>query len=202
MEDVIIRNASINDVDGIVAIHKQAFKDFFLTSLGEKFLKLYYTSFIRSKNGVVCCAVRRDKIVGFSASSYVSKGFNTSLIKQNLIKFGIETIRLLFIKPGALVRLVRNLNKESSDTAINDNGHYAELYSIAVSPLCQGEGVGKFLLKMTENDVANHNVQISLTTDYYNNDKTIAFYRALGYENYYELITYPNRKMWRMIKKL
>ena len=202
MEDVIIRNASINDVDGIVAIHKQAFKDFFLTSLGEKFLKLYYTSFIRSKNGVVCCAVRRDKIVGFSAASYVSKGFNTSLIKQNLIKFGIETIRLLFIKPGALVRLVRNLNKESSDTAINDNGHYAELYSIAVSPLCQGEGVGKFLLKMTENDVANHNVQISLTTDYYNNDKTIAFYRALGYENYYELITYPNRKMWRMIKKL
>lgn len=202
MEDVIIRNASINDVDGIVAIHKQAFKDFFLTSLGEKFLKLYYTSFIRSKNGVVCCAVRRDKIVGFSAASYVSKGFNTSLIKQNLIKFGIETIRLLFIKPGALVRLVRNLNKESSDTAINDNGHYAELYSIAVSPLCQGEGVGKFLLKMTENDVANHNDQISLTTDYYNNDKTIAFYRALGYENYYEFITYPNRKMWRMIKKL
>lgn len=199
---ISIRKASFDDIEAIVSIHQDAFKDFFLSSLGRSFLKLYYTSFLNSGGGVVFCATKDNELVGFSACSYVSSGFNVSLIKKNLFKYGIETIRLLFTKPGALVRLVRNLNKESSDTAINDNGHYAELYSIAVSPLCQGEGVGKLLLKTTENDVVNHNDKISLTTDYYNNDKTISFYRALGYENYYEFITYPNRKMWRMIKDL
>lgn len=199
---IIIRKASLDDVNAIVSIHQEAFEDFFLSSLGRSFLELYYSSFINSEEGVVFCATKDNVLVGFSACSYVSRGFNTSLIKKNFFRYGIESFRLLLTKPRALVRLVKNLNKESADTSVNDKGQYAELYSIAVSPLCQGEGVGKLLLTSTESDVVNHNNQISLTTDYYNNGKTIAFYKALGYENYYEFKTYPNRKMWRMIKKL
>lgn len=197
-----IVKATPEDVDSIVEIHLEAFKNFFLSSLGKSFLKLYYLSFINCEGGCVFCAHKDNQVVGFSACSYVSSGFNASLIKKNIFKYGIETIRLLFTKPGALIRLAKNMNKESSDSGVEDDGQYAELYSIAVSPLCQGEGVGKKLLLTTENDVLNHNNQVSLTTDYYNNDKTIAFYRALGYKDYYEFTTYPNRKMWRMIKKL
>lgn len=202
MNKFIVRKADLNDLDAIVFIHKNAFKDFFLTSLGERFLKLYYTSFIKSDNGVVYCAAKDNSVVGFSACSYMSRGFNASLIKQNLTKFGIEALMLLFSKPKALLRLTKNMNKESDDTTIDDKGDYAELYSIAVSPSCQGEGVGKKLLIATEEDVKKHNDRISLTTDYFNNDKTIAFYYALGYENYYEFVTYPERRMWRMIKRL
>lgn len=202
MGNIIIRKASLDDVETIVSIHQEAFKDFFLSSLGRSFLKLYYSSFISSEEGVVYCATKNNELVGFSACSYVSRGFNPSLIKKNVFKYGTEAIILFFKKPGALIRLAKNMNKESSDSKVNDNGLYAELYSIAVSPLCQGEGVGKLLLTTIERDVVNHNNQISLTTDYYNNDKTIAFYRALGYENYYEFTTFPNRKMWRMIKRL
>lgn len=200
--NIIIRKATLDDVDAIVSIHQDAFKDFFLTSLGRRFLKLYYHTFINCGKGCVFCAQKDNQIMGFSACSYVSRGFNFSLIKKNVFKYGIEAIILLFTKPGSLIRLAKNINKESSDSKVKDNGLYAELYSIAVSPLCQGEGVGKQLLLTTENDVLNHNYQVSLTTDYYNNDKTIAFYKALGYENYYEFTTYPNRKMWRMIKNL
>ena len=49
----------------------------------------------------------------------------------------------------------------------------------------------------TEEDVAKHNSKISLTTDYYNNEKTIGFYRSLGYQDYYEFVTYPNRRIIR-----
>lgn len=202
MGKVIIRKATPKDVGDIVAIHQQAFKDFFLTSLGEKFLKLYYSAFIESSDGVVYCALNNNDVVGFSACSYVSKGFNTTLIKKNLIKFGMESLRLLFTKPKALVRLAKNLNKESKDATIEDNGEYAELYSIAVYPLCQGGGYGRKLLTATEEDVKVYNNQVSLTTDYYNNDKTMAFYRTLGYEEFYDFITFPNRRMWRLIKKL
>ena len=202
MEDVIIKKAQLSDVDGIVAIHQQAFEDFFLTSLGVKFLKLYYSTFITSGEGVVYCATKDNEVIGFSACSYYSRGFNTSLIKKNLVKFGIESLRLLFLKPMALIRLAKNMNKESKDDTIEDNGEYAELYSIAVSPSCQGGGYGRMLLTATEEDVKQHNNRVSLTTDYYNNDKTVAFYRALGYEEYYDFITYPDRRMWRLIKNL
>lgn len=154
---ILIEKASNMDVKRIVEIHLAAFEDFFLSSLGEGFLRIYYSSFIESRNGVVLCAKKGDEVVGFSACSYKSRGFNASLIKHNLIKFGIEAIMLLFTKPKALLRLAKNLNKESDDATINDKGEYAELYSIAVSPSCQGEGIGKKLLIATEEDVKKHN---------------------------------------------
>lgn len=197
-----IRKATLEDIDGIVKIHQEAFKDFFLTSLGVPFLKLYYSTFVNSNDGVVYCALKDKTIVGFSATSYVSHGFNSKLIKHNLFKYGCVALKLLFSQPKAVLRLMKNLDKESKDSTIVDDGLYAELYSIAVGPDCQGEGIGKFLLTATEADVKDHNSVISLTTDYYDNDKTVAFYRALGYKEFYDFTTYPNRRMWRMIKEL
>ena len=200
--ETTIRKANCADVEGIVKIHQAAFPDFFLTSLGERFLKLYYGTFINCKEGVVYCAEKGNTLVGFSATSYVSRGFHARLIKKNIIKYVVEAIAILLVRPKSIVRLLKNLDKESSDSKIVDNGLYAELYSIGVSPSCQGEGVGKRLLTITEEDVSAHNGQISLTTDYYDNEKTMGFYRSLGYEDYYEFVTYPNRKMWRLIKHL
>ena len=197
-----IRKATLQDIDGIVKIHQEAFMDFFLTNLGVRFLKLYYSTFVKCNDSVVYCAVKDKTIVGFSATSYISHGFNSKLIKHNFFKYGCEALMLLFTQPKAVLRLIRNLNKESKDSTITDDGLYAELYSIAIGPDCQGEGIGKLLLTVTEADVKEHNSKISLTTDYYDNDKTIAFYRALGYKVFYEFTTYPDRRMWRMIKEL
>ena len=197
-----IRKATKQDIDGIVKIHQEAFKNFFLTNLGERFLRLYYGTFVNCNDGVVYCAVKGDTIVGFSATSYISHGFNSKLIKHNLFKYGCEALLLLFKQPKAVLRLMRNLDKESKDSSIKDDGLYAELYSIAVSPECQGEGIGGFLLTVTEADVKEHNSKISLTTDFYDNDKTMAFYSALGYKEFYYFTTYPDRRMWRLIKEL
>lgn len=119
-----------------------------------------------------------------------------------MIKYGLEFGCLLFSKPKAIVRIVKNFNKESNGKGFEDNGEYVELYSIAISSACQGEGIGKLLLKGTESDVKNHNDMISLTTDYYDNEKTIGFYRSMGYRDFYVFLTYPKRRMWRLIKEL
>lgn len=197
-----VSKATLNDISGIVNIHKEAFKDFFLTSLGDDFLRLYYTSFVNSNDGVVYCAKKNETVVGFSAASYKSHGFNSNLIKSNLFKYGLMAVKLMFKQPKSVLRLAKNMNKEIKEDAIVDDGLYAELYSIAVSPSCQGEGVGRFLLTVTEADVREHNPYLSLTTDYFDNDKAIAFYRALGYKEFYDFTTYPKRRMWRMIKEL
>lgn len=195
-----IRKASDNDVDSIVSIHQQAFPDFFLTTLGGRFLRLYYQCMCNCGDAVTLCAEESGEIKGFATSSYYSRGFNTSLIKKNILEFGLMGIELLFTKPKALFRLAQNLDKTAEDNEVEDSGDYAELYSIAVKPGNQGSGIGKKLLTSIEEDVAKHNRKISLTTDYYNNEKTIGFYHSLGYQDYYVFFSYPQRRMWRMIK--
>jgi len=196
-----IRRATIEDINAIVAIHLDAFKGFFLTSLGSTFLKFYYTCFLKSRETVIVVAVENGKIYGFSASTKNSKGFNSRLIKRNLFKFGLLSLKILFVSPTSLVRLVKNLAKKANEVV--DDEDYAELFSIGVSRSSQGMGVGKKLLIASEQLMRDEGVRrVSLTTDYDNNDYAVNFYHSMGYETLYEFVTYPNRKMYRLIKTL
>ncbi len=140
-------------------------------------------------------------IYGFSASTKECKGFNSRLIKSNFFDFVILSLKMLFTSPQSLLRLVRNLTKKGE--GVEDNEDYAELYSIGVSKTAQGKGVGKLLLAESEHVMKDEGVQkVSLTTDYDNNDQAVGFYHSMGYETLYEFVTYPNRKMYRLIKTL
>ena len=196
-----IRIAKVEDVPQIVKNHEDAFEGFFLTSLGSRFLQFYYKTFIKSKDGIVFCAVEDGIVLGFSAATMQCHGFNAKLIKNNILSFFVLAVKLLFTKPGALVRLAKNITKKSNEVVDNEN--YAELYSIGVLSEAQGKGIGKMLLYATESALKNEGVEkVSLTTDFYNNESTVAFYHSMGYSTLYEFITYPNRKMYRLIKIL
>lgn len=198
---MIIPKATINDVDTIVEIHLNAFEGFFLTSLGAEFLRFYYSCFVRSNETVTMIAEENGVIYGFSASSKFCKGFNSRLIKSNLIAFGLLSFKLLLIKPISLLRLVKNLSKKGEN--VIDNEDYAELYSIGVCKSAQGKGVGKMLLLKSEQVMKEEGVtRVSLTTDFDNNEQAVGFYHSMGYETLYEFVTYPNRKMYRLIKIL
>lgn len=196
-----IRKASAKDVDEIVRIHCNAFKGFFLTSLGSSFLTFYYRCFVKSNETVSMVAEEDGHVVGFSAATKECKGFNSRLIKQNLVRFGLLSLKLLFTNPGALLRLVKNLTKKGD--AVEDDEDYAELYSIGVDSYQQGKGIGKKLLAKTEEAMKADGVErVSLTTDYDNNENAVGFYHSMGYETLYDFVTYPNRKMYRLIKTL
>lgn len=198
---IVIKKTSTKDVYEIVRIHCDAFEGFFLTSLGTSFLTFYYHCFVKSDETVSMVAIEDDKIVGFSASTKKCKGFNSRLIKQNLFSFAMLSLKLLFTNTGALLRLVKNLTKKG-DT-VEDNEDYAELYSIGVDSHQQGKGIGKKLLAKTEEVMKQEGVErVSLTTDYDNNESAVGFYHSMGYETLYEFVTYPNRKMYRLIKTL
>ena len=93
------------------------------------------------------------------------------------------------------------MTKENA--GVGDKGEYAELLSIGVDPDKQGGGVGKKMLLALEEEVAQRGgVKLSLTTDYENNEKAVGFYHSLGYDEWYVCVTYPNRRMYRMIKPL
>ncbi len=110
-------------------------------------------------------------------------------------------MRLLFSKPKGLIRLFKNFTKANSN--ISDKGQYAELLSIGVDPTAQCKGAGRLLLTALEKELRDQGLkELSLTPDYYNNEKTIKFYKSLNYEVLYDFIAYPNRRMYRLIKNL
>lgn len=196
-----IREALPTDIERIVEVHNAAFKDFFLTSLGSRFLALYYRSVLMHPRGVLLVSDNGEGVIGFCAGTLLSAGFNSSLIKSNFSSYVIEGLKLLITNPISLWHLFKNFSKENSN--VGDKGKYAELLSIAVDPNTQRSGAGKSMLLALEEEVKKRGgKQLSLTTDYNDNEKAIGFYQSLGYKEWYDFVTYPNRRMYRLIKDI
>lgn len=182
-------------------IHLDAFHGFFLSSLGKRFLNAYYNAALRSNETIAVCAVDDDEqIQGFGTGCIQSKGYHKKLILNNILTFSWQGFIILFTNPKALLRLALNLDKIANE---KDDGNYAELISIGVSHAHKGLGVGKKLITIFEEEAKRKGcMKVSLTTDCYNNDEVIAFYIHSGYKIYYEFTTFPNRKMYKLIKEL
>lgn len=195
------RKARFSEAKVIAKIHTRTFINSFLTSLGHSFLKTYYEACIKSKETICLCAIENNNdIVGFCFGTLSSKRFSKRLILNNFFPFVIQFTRIFFSKPAAIIRLFKNLDK-GNDT--EDDGIYAELVSIGVLKENKGLGIGKNILSEFEKNVRSKNVnKICLTTDAENNNYVLKFYKSMGYEIFYEFITYPNRKMYKLFKKI
>ncbi|MBS6237188.1 MAG: GNAT family N-acetyltransferase [Bacteroides sp.] len=198
---VEVKEISIKDINALVIVHKRAFPDFFLTSLGDRFLSLYYKTVKKNNQGILLGYYRKEKLLGFCAATMVSTSFHSRLIKENLLDYSFIAFRLLFFRPLSIARLYKNLVKKGS--SVKDKGNYAELLSIAVDTSCQGEGIGKKLLNELEKIVIERGGDcLSLTTDFEDNAKAQGFYTSIGYKVFYDFVAYPKRKMYRYIKNL
>lgn len=189
-----------SDITHVVEIHSASFKDFFLTHLGFDFLSVYYSAFQKAHEGIMFGCFENEKLIGFSAATEQSSGFNTKLIISNLPAFSLLAIKILTTNPKALIRLYHNSKKVND---VRDKGLYAELFSIAVSPVAQKSGVGKLLLESLELELRKRQCkELTLTTDCENNEQALTFYNKMGYQIMYEFKAYPERKMFRLTKKL
>lgn len=199
---MIKKKLTESDISEVTKIHLLAFNDFFLSTMGDGFLKLYYKCFLKDKNGFGVGIFDGEGILmGFSVATTKSKGFNRNLIINNFSPFFIIGMKILFTKPKSLYRLIKNMKKKINRTI--DDEDYAELFSIAVDPKNQGLGIGKLLLREVEKTAFEKGcLRITLTTDFFNNTNVINFYIKMGYAVFYDFTTYPNRRMYKMIKIL
>jgi len=198
---MLVKKISNEDLKAVVKVHNESFKDFFLTKLGSDFLTVYYDCIRKDTSAILLGIFIDNELCGFCAATSLSSGFNKRLIKENLNRFLMLGFKQMITNPSSLIHLFKNLSK--SNPNVSDDGQYAELLSIGISVNKQGLGLGKELLKQLEIDLITKGIHnLSLTTDYYKNDKAIRFYKGLGYDIFYEFIAYPNRKMFRLIKKI
>lgn len=199
-----IRKGNKADVKNLVSLHEMVFEGFFMTSLGSSFLKAYYISALKLPD-TVCYVAEEDngEYLGFVFGRPYAKGYLHRVLKKGIVRFAFQGLALVFTRPKSLLRLAKNLDKKDKSGAIEDCQDYAEIGLIGVKPETKGKGVGHQLFNKFAEEVSRMGAKsISLTTDYYDNENTLTAYKAWGFRVLYEFVTFPDRKMYRLIKDI
>ena len=145
------RDMVLQDLDGVVALHKACFPDYFLTGLGPGILRRFYGLAIEdpSSFAAVLQVVETKQLVGLAVGT-LNPGFHTQLMRQNLLRFGAAIVRGFFtsraVRQGLWERLgfVRRLFRAQADRGLADAGvppaagPEARFLDVAVHPKWRG----------------------------------------------------------------
>jgi ribosomal protein S18 acetylase RimI-like enzyme len=176
----LIRPATPNDLPGIVIIHKQAFSNFFLTRLGDEFLRRYYSLVLDYPAGVVLVSERHATLEGF-VCGFVEPPEFYRLMWRNKRAFVLPALPALIRHPSlatGVLRGVQRIQTSASKTPVRS----CELSSIAVAPEAGGNGLGKALVQAFVKEALSMDAQyIYLTTDADGNESANALYRQVGF---------------------
>lgn len=167
-------------VHDIVDIHMKTFTGFFLTFLGEGFLKQLYAGFIEHEESNVIIAFNEDeKVIGFLAYSEQLSAFYKYLITRKLLQFAWFAFCAFLKKPQILFRLLRAFTY--SDGSKREE-QYVELSSIGVLPEKKNLGVGSKMIEFLKQQFNGSGFDyIKLETDRDDNEGANHFYQKNGF---------------------
>ena len=196
-----IRTMAANDIEGVVEVHIKSFPNFFLTCLGETFLKIMYREILNDPTGVALCAVSPENTVfGFVVGVQEQTRFYKRLAMKKCLSFALASSMSALKNPRIIPRLFRALTYSSKSQSA---ACPALLLSIAVRNGMQGNGIGKLLLvKINERMAQNGIDRVSLTTDRDNNSGANSFYVRAGFSVTSQYKTPEGRWMNEYIKKI
>lgn len=166
----------------LARLHAQAFPGFFLTGMGEWFLREYYHTVLTYELGLTLVAVQRETIIGFAAGFLDPSGFYSHL-RHRSGRFLWATARAVIRRPAMVPRVLAGVGRMKRKVpAAADSASVCELASLAVSPEAEGRGLGRALVAaFAEAARAQGAARIELTTDAHENERVNRFYRSLGF---------------------
>jgi colanic acid biosynthesis glycosyl transferase WcaI len=185
-----------SDAKALAAIHRGAFPDFFLSSLGEPFLTQLYRGFAEDSSAITV-VVRDERGIpcGAAVGTTEPAGFYRRLLKQRWPGFVAASTRAAIINPATVPRLLRAISYRGELPSV---GQWALLSSLCLDPSLQGSGVGRQLATTWLERARTMGVTHAfLTTDTNDNDVINRFYIAQGWTLDDELVTQEGRHMNR-----
>jgi GNAT superfamily N-acetyltransferase len=189
----MIRSMRLEDLNAVVDVHLNTFQNFFLSLLGQAFLKELYTGIVASPSGMAFVFEKESYIYGFIAGTDSPEGFYKRLLRQRWWRFGLASVLPVLRNPKIIPRLLGAFSRGEQNDIHED---CALLMSIAVDPEFQGQGIGKLLIDAFLNEAKNRGVsQVNLTTDKVYNDAVNAFYKRVGFRLNSSFVTPEGREM-------
>jgi ribosomal protein S18 acetylase RimI-like enzyme len=196
---VQIRRMLEDDVVKTVPVHMQSFPGFFLSFLGEHFLREFYTGVVRNPSSIAYVCVEAGRIQGFIVGTCEPAGFYRRLLRGRWCQFGIAAAKPFLRNPRILPRLLRALGKSKE---LEYGPGVGTLISLAVLPNAQSEGLGRSLVQAFLEDARSRKLlEVNLTTDALANEIVNRFYLHLGFRLHKTFTTPEGRKMneYRML---
>ena len=196
-----VRRMTEADLNEVVKLHQIAFKGFFLEQMGASFLKEYYKIILAYEGSVAYVYIGKNTFV---------EGFVVGFVEPSAFyrRFIRSTFQLVFPifsgmvhNPKLLLKTFENIKRVISSGRQNRkfvlDKQTAELSSIAV--LTSTKGIGSLLIGAFTKDVWSRGLtNITLTTDYDNNEMVNNFYIKHGFiKNALEVR--KGRNLWRYI---
>lgn len=196
--DLSLRTVHTDDAAALAVLHRDAFPDFFLSSLGTAFLRQFYLGFAHDDSAISTVAqTANGEIVGSIVGTTEPAGFFSRLLKSRILQFGLLSARESIRRPRIVPRLVRAVTyRGDAGTPIEG----ALLSSICVRKDQQGQGTGKKMMEAWTASAASAGASTAyLTTDAEGNEAVNAFYQRLGWTLESTYKTPEGRRMNRYI---
>jgi len=181
-------NLDPSSAKAAASLHQRAFKNFFLTTLGVRFLESFYKAII-SRNDTFCRGYWDDKkrLCGFLVANQKHEGFYKDLCKKNLFSFVVSSFEKFVLNPLLILRLAKSFRSNSESHGLEGHPY---LMSICVDPALQGKGVGKLMINDLVKILQDGGYKgLYLTTDADSNDSANSFYASTGFQlkaSYYQ----------------
>jgi len=194
-----IRPVCLYDVNELVNVHTRAFPGFFLSFLGPRFLREFYSAFLHEDTGIALVAegLVDGRVLGFVVGTTQPYGFFKRLLKRRWWAFCFASIGALLRRPWIAPRIFRALFYRGEPP---QGPKRALLSSVAVGPEQQGCGLGRVLVTEWVEEARKRGVPgCYLTTDADNNDAVNRFYAKCGWRVESTYVTPEGRKMNRYV---
>jgi ribosomal protein S18 acetylase RimI-like enzyme len=170
----------LTDVPTVAALHVRAFERFFLSSLGEPFLREFYGGFARDPDAVTVVSRGDDgRVVGMVVGTVSPGQFFRRLLRRRGLQLASASIRAVARRPRTAVRLLRGVAYRG-DVPIGAEG--ALLSSICVDPSAERAGHGQRLMEAWWRAAQERGARSAyLTTDADDNERVNTFYVKAGW---------------------
>lgn len=197
-----VRPARPDDVPRIVVIHRQAFPGFFLTSLGDRFLRRFYQAMTRSPAAICLVVERGAGVDGFVVGPLHPAGFFRRLFLRSGFAFALDALPALIGSPREVgVRLLRAAHYRGEAPVAWPDA--ALISSVAVTIDAVGSGAaGELIEGFCAEAAARGATHVYLTTDVVDNPVANRFYRRHGFEVEAVLVRPDGRAMNRYLRQL
>ncbi len=183
------------DVHMAAALHQRAFDRFFLSSLGEPFLREFYRGFVTDPDAVT--RVARDDsgcVVGVVVGTVAPDRFFRRLLHTRRLHLAVAALRAVVRRPTTAARLIRGIAYRGGTPVTAATG--ALLSSICVDPRAEHSGHGRALIDDWWTDVMARGITSAyLTTDAADNERVIRFYEKAGWSLMGNYVTREGRRM-------
>jgi ribosomal protein S18 acetylase RimI-like enzyme len=177
----VVRTATTQDLPGIVKIHQKAFSHFFLTQMGEAFLRNYYDLVLNYRAGIILVSEGPGTVEGF-ACGFVEPAEFYRLMWRSRRSFAMPVLSALVRQPSLAAKVLSGVHRIQTPES-EWPARSCELSSIAVAPETSGNGLGKVLMRAFLEEARKMDAQcVYLTTDADGNDAVNAFYRDVGFK--------------------